>query len=240
MDPTFRILNRKVGKAIHRYRMIADGDRILVGLSGGKDSLTLLWILRERLRRIPVHYEMAAAFIDPGFDRRSANRLQDYCREVGTALHVVSTDDGPHAHSAENRENPCFLCARRRRRRLFELAERLGFNKIALGHNKDDLVETLLINLFYAGQVASIAPSQAFFNGRFTLIRPLALTEEKTIRQFVRERRLPRMANACPSARSSKRREIKEMLDTLCTRNEKVKGNIFAAIRSLELDFRAP
>jgi len=237
-DPTFRTLNRTVGKAIHRYRMIADGDRVLVALSGGKDSLTLLWILNERLRRVPVRYELAAAFIDPGFQDGVATELQDCCRRWDTPFYVVHTDDGLLAHSDENRENPCFLCARKRRQRLFELAEGLGFSKIALGHNKDDLIETLFLNILFAGQIAAIAPSQCFFDGRFSVIRPLALTEEKTIARFVEEQQFPCLTNPCPSARSSKRREVKELLESLYLRNDKIKGNIFHAIRRLELDFR--
>lgn len=239
-DQTFRTLNRKVGKAIHRYRMIADGDRILVGLSGGKDSLTLLWLLDERLPRVPVDYQLAAAYIDPGFDGGIAAALNDYCRTTATEFHVVQTDHGRVAHSVENRENPCFLCARRRRQELFALAERLGFNKIALGHTKDDLVETLLLNILFAGQIAAIAPSQRFFGGRLSVIRPLALAEEKTIAGFVEERQLPRLINPCPSARSSKRREVKNLLESLCQRNDKIKGNIFHAIRRLGLDVNVP
>lgn len=237
-DQTFRTINRKLGKAIHRYRMIADGDRILVGFSGGKDSLTLLWFLKERLAWIPVDYELAAAYIDPGFDDCTALALEDLCRRFGIAFHLIKTEHGLLAHSGENRENPCFLCARKRRQRLFRLTERLGFNKIALGHNRDDLIETLLINIFFAGQIASIAPSQTFYGGRFSVIRPLALTEEKTISDFVEERKLPHLVNPCPSARSSKRREVKQLLQSLCSRNDTVKGNILRAIRRLELDFR--
>ena len=125
-----------VGKAIHRYDMISQGDRILVGLSGGKDSPTLIWILHERLPRILIDYELYPVYIDPGFEGGFGESLAAYCKQAGYNLRVEHTDYGLIAHSAENRENPCFLCSWHRRKRLFEIADELDCNKVALGHHR--------------------------------------------------------------------------------------------------------
>ena len=116
---TYKVLNRFSGKALHHYNMISNGDRIVVGLSGGKDSLTLMWILKERLARIPLHYDLFAVYIDPGFKGGFGRRLEKYCEASGYKLRVEYTNYGIVGHSTENRENPCFLCSRLRRKRLF-------------------------------------------------------------------------------------------------------------------------
>ncbi len=148
-DPVFKALNRPFGKAIHRYGMIEDGDRILVAISGGKDSLTLHWMLEERLSRIRVGYTLFPVYIDPGFENGFGRELNDFFVENGRSVRIEYTDHGPLSHSDYNRENPCFLCSRLRRKRLFEIADELDCNKLAFGHHKDDLIETLFINMFY-------------------------------------------------------------------------------------------
>jgi tRNA 2-thiocytidine biosynthesis protein TtcA len=227
---THKALNRAVGKAIHHYDMISDGDRIAVGLSGGKDSLTLLHILRDRLSRAPVTYELVAIYIDLGFEESFAKDLEKYCREIEEAFRVEYTDYGPLAHSGQNRENPCFLCSRLRRKRLFEVADELGCNKLALGHNKDDIIETLFMNMCYAGEISTMLPSQSLFNGSFHLIRPLAFADEDSIRRFARQQAFPDFINPCPTAKTSKRQEIKALLEQLYASNKKIKGNIFRSM----------
>ena len=236
-NPPYRSINRQVGRAIHGYDMISDGDRILVGLSGGKDSLTLIWTLSERLQRVPIDYEVFAVYIDPGFEGGFGEELADYCRQSGYRFRWEHTDFGLRAHSRENRENPCFLCSWNRRKRLFEIADQLDCNKVALGHHKDDIIETLFLNICYAGEISTMKPVQPFFKGLFTVIRPLALVEEELIRQFARQQRFPRYVNPCPSSSQSKRSEIKLMLDRLYQKNDKIRGNIFRAIRHVNPDY---
>ena len=230
-------LNRFLGKAIHRYDMISDKDRIAVGLSGGKDSLTLMWFLHERLHRVPVDYMIFPIYIDPGFEGGFADSLNDYCGKMGYDLTVDYTNHGIIAHGSENRENPCFLCARLRRKRIFEIAHRMGCNKVALAHNKDDLIETLFLNMCYAGEISTMKPAQSFFNGEFVLIRPLCFVEENLIRKFVSQQGFPEFANPCPTAKVSKRKEIKELLNTLYKSNKKIKGNIFRSMQSIKRDY---
>ena len=217
--------------------MMDDGDRILVGVSGGKDSMALLWSLAERQRRSPVRYELFPVYVDPGFEGGFAEALRAQCRDMGLDLRVVLTDFGRIAHSVENRENPCFLCARLRRKRLFEIARELDCRKVALGHNKDDIIETFFMNICFAGEVSTMIPAQSFFNGLITVIRPLAFVEEELIRRFVRQQGLAVFHNPCPSANRTKRQEIKELLRQLYRSNPKVKGNVFRAMRHVRLDY---
>ena len=213
---TYQALNRAVGKALHRYDMLRDGDRIVVGLSGGADSLTMMWMLNERLQRIPLNFELFAVYIDPGFAGGFSESLQHYSAAAGFSLRVEETDYGILGHSSVNRENPCFLCARLRRKRLFEIAAELKCNKLAL---------------------STMVPSQTMFEGRFTVIRPLAHADEKLIRAFAREQNFPVFENPCPSAGHTKRQEIKLMLNRLYRSNPKIKGNIFRAMSRVKADY---
>jgi len=226
-----------MGQALHRYEMISDGDRIVVGVSGGADSLTLMRMLSERLARVPIKYELFAVFIDPGFEGSFAEPLEMYCEKIGFPLRVEYTDYGIQGHSPANRENPCFLCSRRRRKRLFEIADELGCNKLALGHNKDDIIETLFMNICYAGEISTMMPAQTFFQEKFTLIRPLAFADEDLIRRFARDQRYPDFLNPCPTAGASKRREIKQILKQLYRSNNKIKGNIFRSMSHVRLEY---
>ncbi|HSO21223.1 MAG TPA: ATP-binding protein [Desulfosarcina sp.] len=214
--------------------MVDPGDRILVGVSGGKDSTALLWTLAERQRRSPIAYTLFPVYVDPGFEGGFAADLAVRCRDMGLTLRIARTDHGPLAHSEVNRENPCFLCARLRRKRLFEIAHELGCRKIALGHNKDDIIETFFMNICYAGEVSTMRPAQPFFDGRFTVVRPLAFVEEDLIRRFVRQHGWPVFQNPCPSAGRTKRSQIKHLLDQLYRSNPKVKGNVFRAMHHVK------
>jgi tRNA 2-thiocytidine biosynthesis protein TtcA len=217
--------------------MLRDGDRIIVAVSGGADSLAMMWMLAERLPRIPISFELFPVHIDPGFEGGFSAPLKSYIADCGFPLRVEHTDYGILGHSAVNRENPCFLCSRLRRKRLFEIADELGCNKLALGHNKDDIIETLFLNICYAGEISTMVPSQKFFKGRFTIIRPLAYAGEGLIRAFAGEQRFPEFVNPCPSANHSKRREIKAVLKQLYRSNEKIKGNIFRAMSCVKPDY---
>ncbi|MCU0601100.1 MAG: tRNA 2-thiocytidine(32) synthetase TtcA [Desulfobacterales bacterium] len=233
----YKSLNRAVGKAIHDYDMIQDGERILVGLSGGADSLTLAWLLAERRRRVRVRYELEAVYVDPGFEGGAGGALRPFCDRLEIPLRIEFTDFGLRGHSPANRENPCFLCARLRRQRMFEIAAERRCTKLALGHNKDDLIETLFLNMCFSGEISTMRPAQVLFEGRFTVIRPLAYAEAALIRRFAGEYRLPVVENTCPSATSSRRSEIKSLLQDLYRRNRKIKGNLFRSMRRVKPEY---
>lgn len=232
-----KALYRAVGQAIQRYSMISDGDRIGVGLSGGKDSFTLLTVLEERRRWVPIDYSVVAFHIDLGFPGKNSDIIAAYCREKGYRFHMVHTDYGLRGHSPENRENPCFLCAHLRRKRLFELSHEWGCTTLALGHNKDDTIETLFLNMCYSGEISTMPPSQVFFKGKLKVIRPLAFADKKLISRFAQDNDLPDLLDPCPSAQTSKRKEMRDILERLYQNNKKIKGNIFRAMQRVKLKY---
>ena len=180
--------------------------------------------------RVPIHYELFAVHVDLGFPGGFGDALREYGEKAGYAVRIEYTDFGLISHGPENLENPCFLCSRLRRKRLFEIARELGCGKVALGHNKDDIIETLFINMCYAGEISTMLPSQSFFNGSFHLIRPLAFADEESLKRFARERAFPEFVNPCPTATTSRRQEIKTLLKQLYAGNKKIKGNIFRSM----------
>jgi len=230
-------VRRLLGKAIHHYELIENRDKIAVAVSGGKDSMLLLWLLRERLRRIPISYELVVVHVDPGFDTESADLLETFLKREGFRYEIIRTDYGPRAHGPENRENPCFLCARLRRSALFKKAREFGCSKIALGHNQDDMIETFLINICYGAQVAGMKPKQGFFGGEITVIRPLALVPAQSILRVCENLGLPIVQSKCPSAAKNRRMEIRAILDGLHRKNSKVRGNIYHAMSNINLEY---
>lgn len=226
-----------LGKAIHRFGLIEDGDRILVGVSGGKDSLTLLHLLNERRKRVPIRYELIPVHIDLGFNSGRTEILKDFFESRGLSYQIEFTDIGKRANSSENRENPCFLCSWERRKRLFYLAQHFKCNKIALGHHQDDIIETFLLNIFYSAEISTMLPLQTLFKGKITLIRPLALIEEKKIERFAKEMSLPFGPGGCPVSGKTKRKEVKELIETLEKKNRKIRGNIFRSLSNIKMEY---
>jgi tRNA 2-thiocytidine biosynthesis protein TtcA len=230
-------MKRLMGKAIHNQQMIRDGDHLLVAVSGGKDSLSLLWLLRERIERIPVEYRITAVHVDPGFGADSAGRMASFFSTNGFDYKVLKSDIGPKAHGPDNRENPCFLCSRMRRKLLFQLAGEIGCNRIAFGHHKDDVIETFFLNVFYGASISTMLPVQELFKGKLTLIRPLYLIDQDLIQRYVRSMGWNRIELGCPSAGSSKREEIRNMLKSFYRSNRKIKGNIFHALQNVNPEY---
>ncbi len=230
-------INHAVGRAMHDYNMVSNNGRVLVGVSGGKDSLVMLSILSSLRKRAPIQFEIIPVYIDPGFPDSFSDELKQYVEEHYGPLIVDYTDSGVLAHSDKNTENPCFLCSRLRRKRLFEIAKHTNCQKIALGHNKDDIIETLFINIFYAGKIGTMKPRQSFFNGTLDIIRPLSYVEETEIISFGEQTGLPVFVNNCPSANISKRSEVRQMLEAMYKKNNHIKGNIFRAMRNVATDY---
>ena len=226
-------IDHAVGKAISDWNMIVDNEKILVGISGGKDSQVLLNILFSLKKKAPVDFKILPVHIDAGFDGSFAEELGCYIKETYGCLKIEYKEYGVLAHSRENTENPCFLCSRLRRNRLFEMAKEEGCQKIALGHNKDDIIETLFINMFYSGKMATMKPKQSFFQGTLDIIRPLSYVEKKDIVRFAQSSGLPESRNNCPSADKTKRTEIRHMLEDLYKHNKNIKGNIFRSLRNI-------
>ncbi|WP_456432033.1 tRNA lysidine(34) synthetase [Thermosulfuriphilus sp.] len=224
-----KVVNKLVGRALHRYQMLQDGDRVAVALSGGEDSLVLLWTLRQWQKKAPIRYDLVVIHLDMGFEGHDWPRLKEYLDQTGLEYHFEKTDYGPRAHEA-GRETPCFYCSRLRRKRLFELTHSLGCNKLALGHNKDDIIITFFINLFYGAEISTMVPYQELFKGLITLIRPLAFVDKNQIKALARRLELPVIENPCPTAGQTKRAELAVFLEKLYAQNPRLKGNIFRAL----------
>lgn len=234
----FLHLKKWLEKAALDYGMIEKGDRVLVGVSGGMDSLVLLDLLSTPMLHLPP-FEIAAVHIDHGFDpayrgcaeveRILQDRRQDYV--------IRKTDIGLIAHSDVNRKNPCFLCSRLRRKEIFTAAEELKCNKIAFGHHKDDIIETLLINMFYGREISTMVPNQSIFKGKYHLIRPLAYLEEVMVKRYAGERGFPRIQNLCPTEPTSRRVYIKGLLKSLEKDNRDIRNNIFTSMSHVKPDY---
>ena len=234
-------LRKRLEETLIQHRMLAEGDRLLIGVSGGADSLTLLTLLTGPLIFNPRPEFILAAYVDMGFDGgegKHARHMEDFFREKGYNYRIEKTNIGALAHSDFNRKaSPCFLCSRLRRRKLFELAREFRCNKVALAHNKDDMVETFLLNVFFAREISTMIPSQSYFGGEFNLIRPLAYVEEALLKRFAREFNLPVLENPCPTAETSKRKYIKDLLKKMEQDNRNVKENIFKALKNVKVDY---
>jgi tRNA 2-thiocytidine biosynthesis protein TtcA len=232
-------LNKWFETASTDYGMIEPGDRILVGVSGGTDSMVLLDLLRTPKYLIPGDYTVTAVHIDLGFEGSGEDvaQLEATLAKTGCDYIIDRTDIGPLAHSEVNRKNPCFLCSRLRRRRIFEIADARGCNKIALAHHRDDMIETMLLNMFYSREISTMMPKQQIFGGTLHIIRPLAYIREELVKKFARERQLPVVGNRCPTSGNSRRRYIKELLNALEKDNRLIRDNLFRAMKNVKKDY---
>ncbi|KIX11885.1 tRNA lysidine(34) synthetase [Dethiosulfatarculus sandiegensis] len=219
------------GKAMHGWAMLEENDQVAVALSGGKDSLALLWLLAERRRRIPIDFGIKAIHIEMGFGTVDVPALREFCQGLGVEFHLIETDYGPRAHTPENREkSPCFFCAMHRRRELFQKASQLGCRKLALAHHQDDIHETFLMNLLYSGNLSTMLPVQPFFGGELVVIRPLSLVSADHTRRFSKLMNFPVQPPCCPSASEGKRARVRELLNSLYRENKKVRPSIWGAL----------
>ncbi|ABC77608.1 tRNA lysidine(34) synthetase [Syntrophus aciditrophicus] len=234
----FYHLKKWLEKAIMDYRMIEEGDHVLVGVSGGADSLALLDLLNTPMIFVP-EFSLTVVHIDPGFDPDAAgyDRLESYMKAGGYNYVMEKTDIGPLSHSDYNKKNPCFLCSRLRRKRIFEIAGEIGCNKIALAHHQDDMIETLLINMFYGREISTMMPDQPIFGGSMHIIRPLTYIREELIKKYSREREFPIVESSCPTNPVSRRRYIKNLLDSLEKENKDIRANIFKAMSHVKMDY---
>lgn len=233
--PVQRIF-RWMGKAVMRYDLLHDGDRIVVGVSG-VDSLGMLWLLRERLAWIPITYTLKAVYIDLGFDDLQRELIEQHLKDEAYDYSIIRTRIGLTAHSPENRKNPCFYCAWERRKKLFQLCRELGFNKIALGHHLEDINATLFINIIFGGSVSTMVPCQKFFGGEVAIIRPLALVHKEQLQSLAEFLHLPPVENPCPSAKTSQRKEVGDFLQHFYRKDQRTRYTIFNAASNIHSEY---
>ncbi|HNU72023.1 MAG TPA: ATP-binding protein [Thermodesulfobacteriota bacterium] len=233
--PVQRIF-RWIGKTVMRYDLLHDGDRIVVGVSG-VDSLSMLWLLRERLAWIPITYTLKAVYIDLGFDDVQGELIEQYLKDESYDYSIVKTNIGLTAHSEENRKNPCFYCAWQRRKKLFQICRDSGFNKIALGHHLEDINTTLFVNIIFGGSVSTMVPCQKFFGGEVTIIRPLALVYKEQLQGLADYLHLPSVDNPCPSAKISQRKEVEEFLQHFYRKDPRIRYTVFNALSNVHPEY---
>ena len=198
-----RILSH-MRKAIEKYNMIEENDKIAICLSGGKDSITMLHAFKALQRFYPKKFDIIAISIDPGFEFFDTDFLQNMCDKLEIPLFIEKSNAKEIVFDIRKEKNPCSLCANLRRGIINSVAIREGCNKIALGHNEDDVLETFLLNLFYTGSINTFSPVSYMDRSKITLIRPLIYTSEKDTRRFVRKNNLEVMPKVCPMDGTSK------------------------------------
>jgi len=235
LSRTGNYISARIGRAIADYKLIEDNDRILVALSGGKDSLTMLHLLNERRKWAPVDYELIAMHVEAECSCASCaqkERVKDFCKARGIRCRFakIKVRQG-------NKGVSCFWCSWNRRKALFMAADRLKCNKVALGHHKDDIIETLLLNIFYQGEFAAMNPRQELFGGKLTIIRPLCYVEEESTRRFAKESSFPSQVCRCPNSETSKRRVMKDFIRKVEKDCAHVRTNIFRSISRVNKEY---
>ena len=218
-------------KAIEDYNMIEDGDKIAVGLSGGKDSISMLMGFNALQRFYPKKFDIIAVSVNPGFEYFNSNLLKKTCNELNVPFFEEVSHIKEIVFDIRNEKNPCSLCANLRRGILNSVAIREGCNKIALGHNEDDVLETFLLNLFYTGSISTFAPTSYMDRSKITLIRPLIYAPEKEIRNFVKRNNITIMQKSCPMDGVSKREDMKKMIKDLKVDIPHIRANLYGAIK---------
>ena len=229
-------LAKKVTKAIADYNLIEDGDRVMVGLSGGKDSWALLQILDVLRKRAPISFSLVAVTVDSGYDGYRHDLISKTCQDRGWECRIVHTEIGDVMEDLlENQATPCSLCARLRRGVLYRLATEVGATKIALGHHLDDFVETLLLNLFFAGALKAMPARLVSDNGQHVVIRPLVAVTESEARNYAKEHRLPIISCCCPACGDLglQRQRVKRLIAELEVEHPEIKSSMLRALANV-------
>ena len=223
-------------RALDDYGMIAPGDKIAVGVSAGKDSLTLLCAMAELRRFYPVPFELIAITIDMGFEGADFTPIAKLCEELDVPYHVIPTEISKIIFDVRKEKNPCSLCAKMRRGALHNAAKELGCNTVALGHHFDDAVETFMLNLFFEGRLGCFSPVTHLSRVGLKLIRPMLYMPEKDVRYFANKVQLPVVTSPCPADGNTQREEMKQLLHTLEKKHDGLRYRIFGAIQRGEID----
>ncbi len=233
--PALVAVSKKAGKAIVDFEMISEGDKIAVAVSGGKDSLSLMHILRHRQKVSPVAFEFTAVHVDFGFENFDPKELIAYFEEQGFSYSVEKVD----SLKGERYEDiDCFWWSRNRRKALFQTADREGFTKIAFGHHLDDIAETIVLNQFYRGEIGAMKPKLDLFNGKIAIIRPLAYVRERDMVDLAQKLGIDSMGQSkCGNDDTSHRMLIKKMLRNFEQNNPMVVTNIFRSLQRIQTEY---
>ncbi|HEX9011817.1 MAG TPA: tRNA 2-thiocytidine(32) synthetase TtcA [Holophagaceae bacterium] len=231
-------LARRVGETNAAYNLIVEGDRILVAVSGGKDSWALLDILERLRKRAPVTFQVEAVTVDPGFPQFNPDPIAEVCEGMGVPHHIIAAPIDKMVRTKPE-ELPCIICSRLRRGVLYSFAKQHGYSKIALGHHLDDLIETLLINLFFEGRLSTMPLRLESDDGANTVIRPLGTCEEKDLQRYAWLRGFPIVPCGCPlcgcSSLESRRKQAKELIAALERSIPRLKASMLGAMGNVKL-----
>lgn len=223
-------------RAVDDYEMIREGDKIAVGVSAGKDSLTLLCALSALRRFYPKKFDLCAITVDMGFEGTDFSGIQALCDRLDVPYTVVPTEISKIIFDVRKEKNPCSLCAKMRRGALHTAAKELGCNTVALGHHFDDVVETFMLNLFFEGRLGCFQPVTYLSRMDIRLIRPMIYMPEKDVRYFAKSAELPVVKSSCPADGNTQREEMKQLLAKLDRENRGLRYRIFGAIQRGEID----
>ena len=224
-----------VRRCIEDYEMIAPGDRIAVGVSGGKDSLILLYAMAKLKEFYPVPFELHAITVHPGVPEMDFSRVAELCESLNVPYHMIQTEIFDIIFNHRKEKNPCSMCANMRRGAIHNTMKELGLNKIALGHHFDDAVETFFLSLFYEGRLSCFQPVTYLDRTEITQIRPLLYCGEGMVRNAAIRHELPIVHNPCPADGNTRRQEVKELIEDLRKTYPNLKDYVFGAMQRLPL-----
>lgn len=230
--PYFSTIWKQVGQAIADWGLIEQGDIIGVGISGGKDSLILAWVLSTLQRIAPVRFEVIGLMVDLGWPA-DLSGLKAFMTSVGLDFHIRKTNIGPVVFDQRKEKNPCALCAHLRRGALNSLAKEKGCNKVALAHHLDDAIETLLMSMFFEGRIEVFSPKTHLDDTGLTVIRPLVYVEEESIATAARDLAFPVLKSPCPAAGKTRRQQTKDIVVALSRTTPNVRSRLKSCLRSL-------
>lgn len=220
-----------VRKACEEYNMIEEGDKIAVGISGGKDSLTLLYALAHLRRFYPKKFELYAITVDLGFDNLNLDKIKELCEELEVDYTIVKTDIANIVFNERKEKSPCSLCAKMRKGALNDAMKQKGINKIAYAHHKDDVVDTMMMSLIYEGRFHTFSPVTYLDRTELYVIRPLMYMKEADVIGFVNKYNVPVVKSPCPVDKHTKREYVKDLLKEINKDNPGVKDRMFTAIK---------
>lgn len=236
MDKVLNEFTGTVRRAVDDYNMISEGDKIAVGVSGGKDSMLLLVALNHLKRFYPKHFELEAITVELGFDGMDFTPVKEMCAELSIPYTCLKTDIKEVVFDVRKEENPCSLCAKMRRGALNDAIKERGITKLALGHHFDDAVETYMMSLLFEGRISCFRPVTYLDRSGVTQIRPLIYAGEQKIANVAAALELPIVENPCPMDKASKRKEIKDLLSSMCRDYPDMKSKIFGAMQRYPLE----
>lgn len=233
-------VNKLLGSAMHDFKMLEDGDKVLIGLSGGVDSMALAWILHEWQKKAPIKYKVECITVDNEYWKDSPQAFPPetsiglQMKKLGIAHRVVKAWD------LSREDMTCYLCARNRRNLLFDLARQEGFTKIALGHHKDDLLETFMLNAIYSGNISTMMPHQRLFDDSLGIIRPMAYLEKTDVVAIASKVGIKPVKNYCPLSDETRREKVRGILEHIYAEEPGAKRSLFASLANVRHEYMLP